>query len=435
MAANDVTTSSSTGVPGVTPDPEKVKAPGDTGTPPVGTTPNDTPGTIQPPKDSSVTPPSIPAIGGTPEAIGGVQAPIGSQPGDVQSQDVQTLEWWDDFTNWLDKAIADSVAQNQANKEKEQAGQMGDKAAGDLARQLAQDLKAYLDKKLGAVAANDLAAINNATQDWPPKDRLLFYIDLGARIMENANQAGLKRELSEMGKVAREASAANAEAQKNGGKLGFLIRNDAKGNLYAYQPNAHLRGLVPMNGAARGLLAFESGQANKGLRNFLLSNSGFGLTDALQGALAVGGLAVALGYAGKTLMGGYNGRSMGNAGAVGVNSGNGNNILPNDAIVCRGGTCTADRFKNGSGVSIDEKGNLNGVSVNSAASKDLKQLTETIPNAQVGATTVGKIREAGGDVIPSPTSNNPYHCTLCGISPETAEGLFTPTVPNPWKGK
>jgi RHS repeat-associated protein len=40
--------------------------------------------------------------------------------------------------------------------------------------------------------------------------------------------------------------------------------------------------------------------------------------------------------------------------------------LPNNAYVCRGGTCTAERFAGGSGVTINPNGTLSGVSVNSA---------------------------------------------------------------------
>ncbi|WP_082576521.1 RHS repeat-associated core domain-containing protein [Lysobacter sp. Root604] len=106
--------------------------------------------------------------------------------------------------------------------------------------------------------------------------------------------------------------------------------------------------------------------------------------------------------------------------------------LPDSTLVCRGGACTADRFRNGSGVTIDGNGNLQGVSVNSAPGKSVAELSEGIPNGQVGVTTVGDIRKAGGDVVPSPRgARNPDHCTMCGITPEKAEELFTPTVRNP----
>jgi hypothetical protein len=105
MAANDVTTPSSTGLPGVTPDPEKVKAPGDTGTPPVGTTPSDSVGGVKPPDENRVIPPSIPAIGGAPEAINGVQAQVGwNGGGEVKAQDVQTLDIWEALRNFWEYA-------------------------------------------------------------------------------------------------------------------------------------------------------------------------------------------------------------------------------------------------------------------------------------------------------------------------------------------
>ncbi|MBL0320049.1 MAG: hypothetical protein IPP74_12300 [Alphaproteobacteria bacterium] len=105
--------------------------------------------------------------------------------------------------------------------------------------------------------------------------------------------------------------------------------------------------------------------------------------------------------------------------------------LPNDTLVCRGGRCTEDTFINGSGVSVDEYGNLHGVSVNSSPGKSLAELSETIPHKQVGVTSVGKIKEAGGTIVLSPTKNNPNHATLSGISPKAAESLMTPTIKNP----
>jgi len=105
--------------------------------------------------------------------------------------------------------------------------------------------------------------------------------------------------------------------------------------------------------------------------------------------------------------------------------------LPDSALVCRGGLCTADRFAGGSGVKLDAAGKMSGASVNSAADKTLKDLSATIPNPKLGTTTVGDIRRAGDDVIHRPTLNNPYHCEMCGITPQHAERLFTPVVPNP----
>lgn len=105
--------------------------------------------------------------------------------------------------------------------------------------------------------------------------------------------------------------------------------------------------------------------------------------------------------------------------------------LPNDALVCRGGTCTAERFRQGAGVTLDEAGKLHNVSVNSAPDKTLAELTVTIPNKQVGVTTVREVRAAGGQVLHKPTVYNSDHCVLEGLTPEEAVRLFTPTVRNP----
>jgi RHS repeat-associated protein len=107
--------------------------------------------------------------------------------------------------------------------------------------------------------------------------------------------------------------------------------------------------------------------------------------------------------------------------------------LPDDALVVRGGQNQPQNFTNGTGVTLDTNGNLQGVSVNSAPGATVEQPSQGIPNGQVGVSTVGAVRDAGGDVTPSPTAGNPNHCTLCGITPQKANELFTPTIPNPSK--
>jgi len=104
--------------------------------------------------------------------------------------------------------------------------------------------------------------------------------------------------------------------------------------------------------------------------------------------------------------------------------------LPDSAIVVRGGSNTMERFVKGRGVKQNCDGTIEGVSVNSAKAKTVNELAKTIPNAQIGVTTVGRIRDAGGNVTPKPTANNPYHCEMYGITPKKAEELFTPTQPN-----
>jgi len=113
-----------------------------------------------------------------------------------------------------------------------------------------------------------------------------------------------------------------------------------------------------------------------------------------------------------------------NCGGAGASGG-----VPDGHLVCRGGSCTAERFTNGSGVTTDAAGKLQGASVNAAES--LEAAARGIPHRKVGVTTAGDIRAAGGNVTPSPTRANPNHATMSGISADTAERLFTPTVRNP----
>jgi hypothetical protein len=109
------------------------------------------------------------------------------------------------------------------------------------------------------------------------------------------------------------------------------------------------------------------------------------------------------------------------------------------AFVVRGGQNLPANFAQGSGVTVSAGGNIEGVSVNAAPGVSVQELTAPnlhtgypgILHNHVGVTTVGAIRAAGGDVIPSPTRTNPYHATLSGLTPEQASQLFRPTVKNP----
>lgn len=108
--------------------------------------------------------------------------------------------------------------------------------------------------------------------------------------------------------------------------------------------------------------------------------------------------------------------------------------LPNSAPVLRGGQNTAQNFANGSGVSVSNGGLLDGVSVNSSGyGQSLGEIANGIPHGKVGSTTVGQIRAAGGDVIPSPNLRNPWHATMSGVDADTASGLMQPLIPNPTK--
>lgn len=113
--------------------------------------------------------------------------------------------------------------------------------------------------------------------------------------------------------------------------------------------------------------------------------------------------------------------------------------LPNDTWVVRGGQNTPVNFAKGSGIAVGEGGKLEKVSVNCAPDLSIEELTAPnsqtgypgIPHSQVGVTTVGAVRAAGGDVVSSPTRTNPNHATLSGLTPDQASRLFRPTIRNP----
>jgi hypothetical protein len=113
--------------------------------------------------------------------------------------------------------------------------------------------------------------------------------------------------------------------------------------------------------------------------------------------------------------------------------------LPDDALVVRSGLNLPESFAKGSGVTVDADGKLDGVSVNAGAGLSVGQLTAPnpktgypgIPHTQIGVTTVGAVRAAGGDVVPTPRKANPQHATLSGLTPGQASGIFRPTVRNP----
>jgi len=105
------------------------------------------------------------------------------------------------------------------------------------------------------------------------------------------------------------------------------------------------------------------------------------------------------------------------------------NCLNSGTTLVRGGLNTANRFAEGSGVTSDSQGLLQGVSVNSGSS--IEEAAVGIKNGQIGVSTVGAVEDAGGTVEEAGTESNPGHCLIGGLSAETLSGLFTPTIPNP----
>jgi len=103
---------------------------------------------------------------------------------------------------------------------------------------------------------------------------------------------------------------------------------------------------------------------------------------------------------------------------------------PDEALVVRGGRNRPEDIERGTGT---HPSGITGVSVESAAGVAVADLAKLIPHGQVGVTTAGEVRKAGGDVIRT-TGRSPYHATLTGLTPEQASRLLTPTMPNPARG-
>ena len=113
-------------------------------------------------------------------------------------------------------------------------------------------------------------------------------------------------------------------------------------------------------------------------------------------------------------------------------------ILSDTDLVVRGGTCTVDRFINGSGVVQDPiTGKLSDISTQARPNADLETLAKPFAHKQVGVATVGDIEKAGGIITLDGELNSiggtkiKNHATVDGLTPEQAEELFNPTQKNP----
>ena len=114
---------------------------------------------------------------------------------------------------------------------------------------------------------------------------------------------------------------------------------------------------------------------------------------------------------------------------VGARGGKGE-ALPNEALVVRGGVKVSENA-----VGTHESG-VTGVSVESAPGKSVQQLATESPivsgYGQVRCCTVGDVRSAGGDVIPT-QGLSPNHATLTGLPPVKINEVLKPPIPNPAK--
>jgi hypothetical protein len=103
--------------------------------------------------------------------------------------------------------------------------------------------------------------------------------------------------------------------------------------------------------------------------------------------------------------------------------------IPDEALVVRGGRNHPEDLRRGT---RSHPSGVTGASVESAEGLSLEELAQAIPHGQVGVTTVGAIRAAGGDVVRT-SGRSPHHATVVGLSPEDASRLLTPTIANPAK--
>lgn len=101
--------------------------------------------------------------------------------------------------------------------------------------------------------------------------------------------------------------------------------------------------------------------------------------------------------------------------------------IPGEALVVRGGRNRPEDIARGTGT---HPSGVTGISVESAAGLPVAELAKWIPHRQVGVTTVGAVRELGGDVIRT-SGRSLNHATLTGLTPEQISFLLTPAVPNP----
>ncbi|HZW33376.1 MAG TPA: hypothetical protein VFF52_21845 [Isosphaeraceae bacterium] len=89
-------------------------------------------------------------------------------------------------------------------------------------------------------------------------------------------------------------------------------------------------------------------------------------------------------------------------------------LLPDDALVVRGGLNRPEDIEQ---KTATHPCGITGVSVESAVGATVDQLVAVIPHGQVGVTTVGKVRQVGGDAVRT-SGRSPNHATLTGLTPE-----------------
>lgn len=101
--------------------------------------------------------------------------------------------------------------------------------------------------------------------------------------------------------------------------------------------------------------------------------------------------------------------------------------LSDESLVVRGGRNRPEDIERG--IAVHPSG-VAGVSVESTSSLSVEELAAGVLHGQIGITTVGHVRAAGGDVVRT-AGRSLNHATLTGLTPNQASELLTPTIPNP----
>jgi hypothetical protein len=103
------------------------------------------------------------------------------------------------------------------------------------------------------------------------------------------------------------------------------------------------------------------------------------------------------------------------------------NIIPDEAIVIRGGKNRPEDILRGTGL---HPSGLVGISVECAVGLSIDELSSGIPHVQIGMTTVAEVRQAGGDIVRT-SGRRLSNATLVGLTHEQASELLNPTMSNP----
>jgi RHS repeat-associated protein len=106
--------------------------------------------------------------------------------------------------------------------------------------------------------------------------------------------------------------------------------------------------------------------------------------------------------------------------------------LPDDTVVVRGGEADVGDMSIRAECGDPDTLKLYGLSVNAMPGLGKYELSKFLKNKQISTTTVGAIRDVGGDVLAAPTKTNPLHALVIGITAAALNRIYT-REGNPWR--